>query len=200
MNWNDYKNEVMDEALEYINENHKYCNNWDSMFDCLWGAVTGNDNGSYYCNAVKAKEAVADMFFDDDYMAEFEALNPADGAETCDVIVRCNALIAKEYELRDHFEAIKNTEEGNKAVHEAYKMLTQEEGIDGFWDDDAQSATVVRNGRMSDSITFFYNSKNGYMLSEFDKDDVLFIEPEFDWGIDSDDIFYAVCDMWGMEY
>ena len=73
-----------DELFEYL---------YDDLFDS--DLVTGNASGSYYCDAYKAEEALCH-----NWSLLFKALNEFDcnvsflkqGAEACDVIIRCYLL------------------------------------------------------------------------------------------------------------
>lgn len=67
------------------------------LYDRLWidDSVTGNASGSYYCNAWKAEDALAhNLDLLADACEEFGVgLNPLrDGAEACDVTIRCYLL------------------------------------------------------------------------------------------------------------
>ncbi len=67
------------------------------LYDRLWidDSVTGNASGSYYCNAWKAEEALShNLNLLADAIEEFGGcLDPLkDGAEACDVTIRCYLL------------------------------------------------------------------------------------------------------------
>ena len=86
-----YTNEEIIEKLESRDE-------WaQELNDDLWtvDSVTGNASGSYFCNSWKAEEAIAhNLELLDEAMAEFcddcNALQ--NGAEWCDVTIRCYLL------------------------------------------------------------------------------------------------------------
>lgn len=66
--------------------------------DVLWtdDSVTGNASGSYYCNAWKAEEAIChnwDLLEEaiDEFGGDTDILRQ--GAESCDVTIRCYLLI-----------------------------------------------------------------------------------------------------------
>lgn len=98
-----YLEQVTSDAKEAILENMEY---WDFddrdeleqvANDELWAddSVTGNASGSYYCNAWKAEEALChnwDLL--SDAIAEFSGDTDIlqQGAEACDVIIRCYLL------------------------------------------------------------------------------------------------------------
>lgn len=99
----DYLEQVTSDAKEAILENMKY---WDFddrdkleqvANDELWvdDSVTGNASGSYYCNTWKAEEALChnwDLL--SDAIAEFGGDTDIlqQGAEACDVTIRCYLL------------------------------------------------------------------------------------------------------------
>ena len=86
-----YTNEEIIEKLESRDE-------WaQELNDDLWtvDSVTGNESGSYFCNSWKAEEAIAhNLELLGEAMAEFcddcNALQ--NGAEWCDVTIRCYLL------------------------------------------------------------------------------------------------------------
>jgi hypothetical protein len=111
MNYDDYRREVYEDTIQYIKD-CEYLNNFaDPDPDYRWGerefydmmdeaelSVTGNDNGSYYCNSYKAQEALKDAVFDTDILSELFAHCFEDSFwrymregdyEAADVIVRC---------------------------------------------------------------------------------------------------------------
>ena len=111
MNYNDYRREVYEDTIQYIKD-CEYLNNFaDPDPDYQWNerefydmmdeaalSVTGNDNGSYYCNSYKAKEALEDAVFDQDILSVLSANCMEDSFwrymqegdyEAADVIVRC---------------------------------------------------------------------------------------------------------------
>ena len=110
MNWNDYQEQVKADALEAIEENARYYDDWDEMNDALFidDSVTGNGSGSYTFNTAKAAENVAGIIFDDDALEAFAELGydgipTKEGAEACDVIARCIALGYVGWELEEAF-------------------------------------------------------------------------------------------------
>lgn len=98
-----YLEQVKADAKEAILENMKYWNFEDReeleevANDELWAddSVTGSASGSYYCNAWKAEEAIChnwDLLADarEEFGGGFDILH--DGAEACDVSIRCYLL------------------------------------------------------------------------------------------------------------
>lgn len=99
----DYLEQVTSDAKEAILENMEYWdfNDRDELEQVAYDellmddGVTGNASGSYYCNAWKAEEAICHNW---DLLAE--AINEfgddtdilEQGAETCDVTIRCYLL------------------------------------------------------------------------------------------------------------
>lgn len=119
MNYSDYHEAVYSDTIEYI-EDQGYLHNFaDPDPNCTWGwndfldmmeeielCVTGNDNGSYYCNSYKAKQALQDAVFDEDILTLLSAHSLEDSFwrymregdyESADVIIRC----AMFYEVYD---------------------------------------------------------------------------------------------------
>lgn len=119
MNYSDYHEAVYSDAIEYI-EDQGYLHNFaDPDPNCTWGwndfldmmeeielCVTGNDNGSYYCNSYKAKQTLQDAVFDEDILTLLSAHGLEDSFwrymregdyEAADVIIRC----AMFYEVYD---------------------------------------------------------------------------------------------------
>ena len=111
MNYNDYRREVYEDTIQYIKD-CEYLNNFaDPDPNYQWGqsdfyemmdeaelSVTGNDNGSYYCNSYKAAEALRGTLFDKDILSALSANCIEDSFwrymregdyEGADVIVRC---------------------------------------------------------------------------------------------------------------
>lgn len=72
MNYNDYYEQVKNDAIEAIDEqfDNGYWDEdteWDVVYDNLFvdDSVTGNGSGSYTFNAFKARENVSEAIFDD---------------------------------------------------------------------------------------------------------------------------------------
>ena len=99
-----YLEQVTSDAKEAILE---HMNEWDFndrdeleqiANDVLWtdDGVTGNASGSYYCNAWKAEEALChnwDLLEEaiDEFGGDTDILRQ--GAESCDVTIRCYLLV-----------------------------------------------------------------------------------------------------------
>lgn len=120
MNYNDYYQQVKNDAIEAIDEQFDYGywdsdTQWDVVYDNLFidDAVTGNGSGSYFFNAAKAREAVADAIWDDKILDALSEVG-VDGdriaqylrdndAESLDVCIRC-AMLSEVYgEIEEHF-------------------------------------------------------------------------------------------------
>lgn len=103
----DYYNAIREDVLEVVRERYdadeirekledrdRFA---EELNDDLWthDSVTGNGSGSYYCNAHKAAEA---LMFNLDLLAEAVEEFGGDmdvlknGAEACDVTIRCYLL------------------------------------------------------------------------------------------------------------
>ena len=120
MNYNDYYQQVKNDAIAAIDEQFD-CGYWDGdtewdvVYDNIFvdDAVTGNGSGSYFFNAAKAREAVADAIWDEkvlnalseigvdgDQLADYLRDNDP---ESIDVCIRC-AMIGEVYaEVERHF-------------------------------------------------------------------------------------------------
>ena len=108
MTYEDYINDIIVDGKQYIEEFLEYNKNadLDEIIDSMFvSSVTGNDNGSYYCNSYKAKQAVKDVIFEDwfkdmcDEFGVFERKDVIDflyDPESLDVSVRCYLLGSSE--------------------------------------------------------------------------------------------------------
>lgn len=103
----DYRSNIADDIRDYIEsnftaeeiiENLNDRDEWEqSLYDDMWlrDSVTGNASGSYYCNSWKAEEAIAHNWgILADAIEEFggDTNILRQGAETCDVTIRCYLL------------------------------------------------------------------------------------------------------------
>ena len=124
MNYNEYREAVYCDTIEWIKDAGYIEDFKDPEYD--WGqrqfdelmedcelCVTGNDNGSYYCNSYKAKEALRDVPFDQDILTLLSAHEMEDSFwrymqegdyEAADVIVRCAMFWEVEYDVQDWIE------------------------------------------------------------------------------------------------
>lgn len=101
MRWNDYLDEVEQDAKEALKEAYDYDPNqsWESAYDDLFcdDSVTGNGSGSYTFSTVQAEENVAGIIFDEEFVGYcrdmgWDGVPTEKGAEAVDVIARCAAL------------------------------------------------------------------------------------------------------------
>lgn len=100
----DYREEVLNDIKAYIDDQGQwYVENdkdFDEFYDDLWtvDSVTGNGSGSYYFNSAKARNAVSEFIFTDEFkdMCGEWCLDVAklinDGPEAIDVTIRCYTL------------------------------------------------------------------------------------------------------------
>lgn len=116
MTWTEYQDQVKTDALESIEENFEYCDDWDAMRNQLFidDSVTGNGSGSYTFSTAKAAENVSGIIFDLEAVDAFKeygysGIPTEEGAETCDVIARCIALDYVAYDLEERFNELKNS-------------------------------------------------------------------------------------------
>ena len=120
MNYNDYYQQVKNDAIAAIDEQFD-CGYWDGdtewdvVYDNIFvdDAVTGNGSGSYFFNAAKARENVADAIWDEKILDALYNIG-CDGdqiaqylrdgeAEALDVCIRC-AMLGEVYgEIEDYF-------------------------------------------------------------------------------------------------
>lgn len=120
MNYNDYRKQVLNDAIAAIDEQFDYGywdgdTQWDVVYDNLFvdDGVTGNGSGSYFFNAAKAREAVADAIWDEKILDALSEIG-VDGdqiaqylrdndTESLDVCIRC-AMLGEVYgEIEEHF-------------------------------------------------------------------------------------------------
>lgn len=128
MNYNDYYEQVKNDAIDAIDEQFKngYWDSdteWDVVYDNLFvdDSVTGNGSGSYFFNAAKAREAVADAIWDEKILDALSEIS-IDGdeiaqylydnnAESLDVCIRC-AMLSEIYgEIENYFSNCVNADE-----------------------------------------------------------------------------------------
>lgn len=118
----DYKAEVREDAINYMEDQGSCWDDFDSFYDDLWtvDSVTGNGSGSYYFNAYKAKKAVCEIIWDEEFsdMCSEWGMNPSkvleDGPEAVDVSMRCYALGFVRDELEEHWDELKDKEESEE--------------------------------------------------------------------------------------
>lgn len=100
MTFNDYIEEVRADGLAWIEEVYRDYDNFYDLHDDMWteDSITGNGSGSYTFNYLVARQNVAELIWDDDFLSELREMdmNLADlmeqGPEAVDVVARCLAL------------------------------------------------------------------------------------------------------------
>ena len=194
MNFDDYCSDVYNDSMDIIRNDYAAYDNWEDLYEELFMRVTGNDNGSYYCNYYEALEAVGDIVWDESYTRSYGSLPTNKGAEVCDVIVRCNALAEMAQELKEEFEYFKMKEEGDAAVEKAYNIITLDEAYGcSFWDDELKMATIIKDGMSHNSVSVFFVPKSEeYVVSVFLSDERVELDFTNDAEVDSQDIVDAV--------
>lgn len=113
MNYKEYELEICEASFDWLDDNASCYYDWDDCRCDLEQDVTGNDNGSYYCNRERAAEACVDMIWDEgfrNYLADMSMTCP-DDPEECDVLVRFYVFGSIEYELENYFNDLKEAEE-----------------------------------------------------------------------------------------
>lgn len=120
MNYNDYYEEVKNDAIEAIDEqfDNGYWDEdteWDVVYDNLFvdDSVTGNGSGSYTFNAFKARENVSEAIFDDRIIRALDNIGcdaehimnyiRENDPESIDVCIRCAMLDEVYDEIEKHF-------------------------------------------------------------------------------------------------
>ena len=120
MNYNDYRKQVLNDAIAAIDEQFD-CGYWDGdiewdvVYDNLFidDGVTGNGSGSYTFNAAKARKNVSDAIWDEKILDALSEIGVDgdkiaqylrdDDAESLDVCIRC-AMLGEVYgEIEEHF-------------------------------------------------------------------------------------------------
>lgn len=111
MDYNYYET-VKEDVKNYIEDNKEYFDSldFDTLYDAMFTAdsVTGNGSGSYFFNTYKAEEAIChnldllgealqEFGGDGSYLME-------NGAEACDVTIRCYLLGQVLQEVLDEME------------------------------------------------------------------------------------------------
>lgn len=121
MDWKDYKDAVLSDAKDVIEESYEDYDSWEELFDELHidDSVTGNGSGSYTFSTAQAKKNVAELIWDDDAIQAFNDVGYAgiptdEGPEAVDVIARCLALYEVADELEDYFDELKEEEESEE--------------------------------------------------------------------------------------
>ena len=95
--YNDYYNEVLADATAAMVDYGDEYTDFQEFYDALWtdDSVTGNGSGSYFFNSAKARDAISDFIWSDEFAemcAEFdETINGCMkmGPEGVDVSIRC---------------------------------------------------------------------------------------------------------------
>ena len=107
MTFNEYKDAVYYDAIEWIDDNYEFYEPntaYTALDECL-DAITGNSCGSYYCNSAKAEQEAADVVFDGDFWNAYKTYYGNDqidmrDPEGFDVVVRIMAF----YEVQEKIE------------------------------------------------------------------------------------------------
>lgn len=109
MNKQEYLDELLNDAKEWIDENHEYYDSFNRLWDEMEMQITGNDNGSYYCDSHKAEQAIAEAMWDEsvvDCVRElgFNGIPTNTGPEAVDVIIRIALLGDLQSEIKEYYE------------------------------------------------------------------------------------------------
>ena len=118
MNFSQYQDEVIDYAKSYIDDDGvEDYDDFDSWLDDYQDSITGNDNGSFYCNSAKAEEALQGILFDEKaikYCKDlgYDGIPTEKGPEACDVIIRYAALYTVLGDITEYWYEVKEKEVG----------------------------------------------------------------------------------------
>ena len=125
MKFFDYVANVREDAENYISANYDSSVDFDDFYCDMELSVTGNDNGSYYCNSYCAREAVSEVLFDPDFLDAvqsygtdiFTSCFPGDlfelllDPEGVDVMVRIVVLSILYGELEEYYDSFGDNDE-----------------------------------------------------------------------------------------
>lgn len=112
MDFSEYKYNVQMDMLEYIEENlQSFRDDKYRAIDNMRTVVTGNDNGSYYCNAAKAREAVTPAMWEisdelENCYGNITYAEAAKDAEYMDLLIRDYAFSLLEGGIDDMIENV----------------------------------------------------------------------------------------------
>lgn len=112
MNFSEYKYYVQMDMLDYIEENlQSFRDNKYAAIDNMRTEVTGDDNGSYYCDAYKARKAVTPAMWEigDELESCYGYVTFAESAkdaEYMDCLIRDYAFSLLEGEIDDMIENV----------------------------------------------------------------------------------------------
>ena len=122
MTFDEYKTEVYCDGKDFIKDNfdsYDEYEDFENLYEDMQYTVTGNDNGSYYCDYWCAQQAVKDIPVDKSTMDELASCYGSEwiadliidnNMETLDVLVRDLALGYVCGELKKYFEAIREND------------------------------------------------------------------------------------------
>lgn len=105
MRFDEYKYSVQMDMLDYIEENlQSFRDNKYAAIDDMRMQVTGNDNGSYYCDSYKARKAVSPAMWEvgdelGNYYGNTTFADAAKDAEYMDLLIRDYAFSLLEGEI-----------------------------------------------------------------------------------------------------
>ena len=77
MTFDEYKNKVYSDAIEWIDENYEFYEHdtADIAIDECMDSITGNSCGSYFCNSSRAAQEAAGVVFDADYWDAYDRIH-----------------------------------------------------------------------------------------------------------------------------
>lgn len=124
MNKQEYLDELLSAGQEYLDEAYEWDSSkeFDEVYPEMELVITGNDNGSYYCNRAKAEDAVKDAIWCEEIVElvrdlGFDGLPTDKGPEALDVLIRI-ALLSEIYsDLEYYWDEKKETLTQEEAAH-----------------------------------------------------------------------------------
>lgn len=112
--YSDYYDEVLADAIAAMADYGDQCTDFQDFYDEVWldDSVTGNGSGSYFFNSAKAKEAISDFIWSDEFVEMCEEFGDTVGhcmkmgPEGVDVSIRCWMLGQVSGELEDKWNEV----------------------------------------------------------------------------------------------
>lgn len=119
MTFQDYINQVTDDATQVLREQWGQWDDFDEFVDSLWvdDSVTGNGSGSYTFSTWEAEQYTRDLVWDDEFAEALRDMGMTmdhaieQGPEGMDVIARCLALGFCHDDLRDAWDELEDEAE-----------------------------------------------------------------------------------------
>lgn len=106
MDKKEYLVDIYETGTEYIDDwgDQYEADEFERWFNDAVPAITGADNQSFYCNSIRAREAVGDAMFDDEIRELVGDFDHCDGWEQVDVAIRCALVYDVKDKLKEYWE------------------------------------------------------------------------------------------------